>query len=156
MRYRSRLALVASLAVLGSLIPLPALSWTAPETLAVTRALGWLDGRSEAVFPGLPIDHLGISWRHGEEPRVRFLAHGVWTAWRIAHEDGLPRSQGRISSGLVAGDGAEAFQVRGSITGVRAVAINTTDGPRSLVWRHPKAEATHLAQPYPLSRLEWG
>ena len=156
MRYRYRLALVASFAVLAALIPLPALSWTAPETLAVTRTLGTVDGRSEVVFPGLSIDHLGISWREGEEPSARFLANGEWTPWQVAHEDGLPRSEGRISSGLIAGDGAEAFQVRGSLTGVRAVAINTTDGPRSLVWSKRHARATHLAQPFPVSRAEWG
>ena len=156
MKTSARLSLVAAFVVLASVVPLPALSWTAPETLAVTRALGSLDGRGEAVFPGISIDHLGVSWRNGAEPEVRFLVAGEWTGWQVAHEDGLPRSEGRISSGLVAGNGAAAFQVRGSVTRVRAVAINTSDGPRSLVWRRPAAEATHLAQPYPVSRAEWG
>lgn len=150
-----RFTLAALLAVVASLIPRPALSLTPPETLAAIEPLGRLHGRSEVVTPHMRVDYLGVSWLAGEEPRVRFRVGGVWADWLRAHEDGLPPSKGRISSGLLAGGGADAFQVRGVARGVRAVAINTTDGPRSLVWHEPKAEASHLLQPVVVSRAEW-
>ncbi|MGH2683882.1 MAG: N-acetylmuramoyl-L-alanine amidase, partial [Actinomycetota bacterium] len=54
-----------------------------------------------------------------------------------------------------AGD-AEAYQVRAHAGDVRALAINTTDGPRSLVWGEEEAGATHLPQPPVISRPTWG
>jgi hypothetical protein len=153
---RSRLAFAVGLAVVAPLIPRPALSWTVPGTLADVAHLGRVDGRSAIVSPDVGIDHLGVSWRVGNHPRVRFRADGAWGPWMVAHQDGLPSTDGRTSSGLLPGGGADAFQVRGEAAGVRAVAINTTDGPRSIVWRQPEARASHLAQPNPVSRAEWG
>ena len=39
---------------------------------------------------------------------------------------------------------------------VRAVAINTTDGPRAVEWSEPEAQASHLVQPAVVSRAGWG
>ena len=156
MRPSFRLASISILALAGALLPRPALSLSAPETLAVTRTLGSLEGRSGVISPGVTIDHLGISWRDGEEPSVRFRVDGRWTPWSVAHEDGLPTRGGRTFSGLLRGGGADAFQVRGTAQDVRAHAINTSDGPRAIVLEWPKAEASHLAQPTPVSRAEWG
>jgi hypothetical protein len=63
-----------------------------------------------------------------------------------------PRTYGAL---VRAGD-ADAYQVRGDAIGVEAMAINTTDGPRPLVWRPPEARASHLAQPPPIPRALWG
>lgn len=156
MRTPFKLASVAVLALATALLPRPALSLSPPETLALTRALGSVEGTSVVVSPGLRIDHLGISWRVGEEPSVRFRVGERWTPWSVAHEDGLPARDGRTFSGLLPGGGAEAFQVRGDAEGVRAHVINTTHGPRSLVWEQSEARASHLAQPSPVSRMEWG
>src|SRR5205085_9075825 len=60
-------------------------------------------------------------------------------------------------SALVPGRGASAYQLRGSDRAVRAVAINTTDGPRpwTVTWGQASAGAS-LAEPAVISRAQWG
>jgi hypothetical protein len=62
---------------------------------------------------------------------VRFRRAGRWGGWHALHQ-GDVRPAGRFASELVAAHGATAYQVRAPAGGrdVRAVAINTTDGPR--------------------------
>ena len=156
MRRFPKLAVVAAFAVAATLVPLPALSLTAPETVAEATPLGTLDGAGPEIDPGFPIDFVGVSWTAGDEPAVRFRIAGEWTGWRTAHEDGLPAMAGRISSGLLDGGDADAYQVRATAEGLRAIAINTTDGPRSLAWATPEAGASHLGQPPVVSRPGWG
>ena len=91
------------------------------------------------MVPGFPIDHLGVLWddpghrsdEHASHGAVRFRHDGVWGEWIPLIKDGAP-GNGLWASGLVAGDGAEAFQVRGIPVGAgspRTVAFNTSDGP---------------------------
>ena len=157
MRRFPKLALVAAFVVGATLLPLPAWSLSAPQTLAERAGLGTLRGEGPVLDPAFPIDFVGLSWASGEEPEVRFLAPDGWTPWRTAHLDGLQAVHGRVGSGLVSAGGADAYQVRGAAEEVRALAVNTTDGPRSLEWSvPPTASATHLSQPAVVSRQAWG
>lgn len=151
-----RTIVVLALAVTAAAVPTPALSLSAPRTLAARVTLGALEGEGPVVEPGFAIDFLGLSWGSGDEPLVRFRSDGAWAPWRVAHLDDLPRSGGRTWSRLVPAGGAEAFQVRGSVPDLRAHAINTTDGPRSLRWETSEASAHHVAQPPVVSRAGWG
>jgi hypothetical protein len=69
----------------------------------------------------------------------------------------MPSANGRTYSALVPGLGASAYQLRGSDYGVRAVAINTTDGPRpwTVKWGQASAGAS-LTEPAVISRAQWG
>lgn len=67
--------------------------------------------------------------RGAAAPTVRFSVDGAWTAWRELENDGV-LARGRSFAELVNAAGADAYQVAGPAADVRAVAINTTDGPR--------------------------
>lgn len=154
-RARSFLLPVA-FAIVWTAVPVPSGALTPPATLADVRALGTVDGPGRVVDPPFPIDYIGVSWVSGREPAVRFLVDGAWTGWAKAHQDEIPATGARTFSRLIPAVDADAFQIRGATGGVRAVAINTTDGPRSWTWIAPTAEASHLAQPTVVSRSEWG
>jgi len=107
---------------------------TEPATLARTAAV---DDR--AVAPALRIDFLGVHWRGKASAAgaVRFRRTGRWGRWHALHRGDI-RPPGRFASELVAARRATAYQVRApaGARDVRAVAINTTDGPpRPLVRR---------------------
>lgn len=110
---------------------------TAPATLARTAAVG-----DRAVAPALRIDFLGVHWRGRASAAgaVSFRRAGRWGGWHaLQHGDMRPR--GRFASELLAARGATAYQVRApaGARDVRAVAINTTDGPRRPLARHSAA-----------------
>ena len=151
-------SLLVAVAVTATLVavPLPALALSVPGTLASRAGLGDLSGPSAPVDPAFPVDFLTVSWTAGEEPSVRFLVSGEWTKWAIAHGDGLPDVAGRTFSALLDGDDADAYQVRGDATDVRALAINTTDGPRAVTWRTLEPVASAGPQPPVVSRPMWG
>ena len=119
------------------------------------------------VVPGFPIDHLGVVW---DEPgsstaardlpghgSVRLRHGGAWGPWIPLEKDGASGA-GLWASGLVAGDGADAFQVRGIPAGVgapRTVALNTSDGPLRAGHLVPVGAAA-LDSDRCRSRAEWG
>ncbi len=156
MRSAKLLALLVLFALLLVVLPLPALALSAPETLARSVDLGSLAGLSRHVGAPFTIDFLGVSWLSGREPSIRFSVNGRWTSWVTAHEDDLPRVGRRTFSSLVPANDADAFQVRGKNKGLRAVAINTTDGSRGVTFVTPSAEASHIGQPPVISRRQWG
>jgi hypothetical protein len=148
-----------------------------PETMAHRAAVG-----AQSVDTPFPIDHIGVLWDlehghvhdHGQgdghdrvaahnidglEPNgaVRFLdADGRWGQWIRLLEDGA-EGAGHWASGLVAADGAVAYQLRGippEAIAPRAVAINVTDGPPVAVADRPADAADALT--ICLSRAEWG
>lgn len=147
-----------------------------PETLTHRAPVG-----SQPVATPFGIDHLGVLWDvegghdhgggadgdggeaaynvDGREPNgaVRFRdADGEWGRWIRLLEDGA-EGEGHWASGLVAADGAVAYQVRGLPDGAgapRAVAMNVTDGPPVEVGRRPAGAAGALTNC--LSRAEWG
>lgn len=149
-------ALAAALGILLAIVPVPVLALGAPRTLAAERSLGSLRGRAEAVDPAFPVDYLVVSWTDGDRPLVRFRHGSAWGSWTRVLLDDFPPSGGRTFSTLVAAEDGDAYQVRAEADGVEALAINTTDGPRSLEWRQPEAEATHLPQPALITRSAWG
>src|ERR671924_2293443 len=133
-RTQATAASALTLAVILSAIPLPVAALGPPRTLTAERSLGAIDGTGPLVDPTFPVDYLGLSWALGPLPSVRFRsADGDWGAWTRVHEDDVPAPGGRTWSALVFADDADAYQVRGRIHAVRAVALNTTDGPRTLV-----------------------
>lgn len=149
--------LATVVAIVGTALPVPAFALGVPETLAATRVLGDIHGRTAVVASSFPIDFVGISWTGGAEPKIRFRVEERWTAWQVAHEDDMPKVDGRTFSGLVAApDGADAYQVAGANRGSRAVVINTTDGERSWELVTPTAYASQLTQPGVVSRQQWG
>ncbi|HEV3475202.1 MAG TPA: N-acetylmuramoyl-L-alanine amidase [Actinomycetota bacterium] len=157
MRTYRFLPLAVVLALGAVLVPGPALSLSAPRTLAVAVSLGDLTGRSGVVDPPFPVDFVGISWTSGGEPSMRLRADdGTWKPWTVAHEEEIPANDGATFSRLVEASDADAFQVRGRNRDVRVAAINTTDGPRSPVWSWGQAQAAHIAQPPVISRAAWG
>lgn len=125
-----------------------------PRTLAEDRALGPVSGPTAVVAPDFAIDFLVVSWTSGDRPSVRFLANDEWSAWSTVELDELPTTGGRTFSRLIAAGGADAYQVRGAARSVRAVAINTTDGPR--VETTVASGAFDIAQPPVISRAGWG
>jgi hypothetical protein len=148
-------ALAAVLATVIAAAPVPALAQGPPATLAAERALGAVNGPEAPVEVDFPIDFLAVSWLGGARPEVRFRAEGSWRPWtRVLLDD--VQAGARTYGALVRAGDADAYQVRGDALGVEAVAINTTDGPRPLVWRPPEARASHLAQPPPIPRAVWG
>ncbi len=159
MRFIPSLRTVVLAVVLGwmaAAVPVPALAFGPPRTLTAPRTLGAVEGPSSVTDPDFPVDYLGVSWVDGSRPSVRFLVDGDWGPWTRVVEDEIPTTGGRTWSALVPAGDADAYQVRGDNTGVRGFALNTTDGPRSLGWQEPVAQASHIAQPPLLSRAQWG
>ncbi len=135
-----------------------------PETLADRRPV-----ETGPVTVPFAIDHLGVLWDTGEahvehddhseaqHGEVRFRVEGQWTTWQPLVEDGA-NAAGQWASALVPGGGAEGYEVRGvpaDAVAPRAVALNTTDGPRVEVARRPAGDVAH-ALPTCQSRDEWG
>ncbi|HEX2025972.1 MAG TPA: N-acetylmuramoyl-L-alanine amidase [Actinomycetota bacterium] len=127
-----------------------------PATLASRTHFGVVDGLEAPAEVAFPVDFLAVSWDEGHEPWVRFRHRTEWTRWTRVEHDDVQGTDGRTYGALVPAHGADAYQVRGDGRGVEAVALNTTDGPRGLVWRTATAEATHLAQPPVVTRSQWG
>lgn len=150
------LALAVIFGLLLALIPLPAPAFSVPRTLAHSHRLGALDGRSEPIRAAFDLEYVGVIWRGGGEPEIRFLGGSGWGPWRHVHHDELSGINGRSASTLIPATGAAAFQLRGHAKHVRTVAINTTDGPRSVTWELLGAHASHIAQPAVISRALWG
>jgi hypothetical protein len=147
-----------------------------PETLAHRAPVG-----SAPVLAPFAIDHLGVLWdvpdghQHDDPDHrsdgpaahdvegaelhgaVRFRDEaGRWGPWIRLLEDGA-EMRGQWASGLVTGDGAVAYQVRGlpdHAIAPRAVAINVTDGPPVQVADRAGGAAAAVAGC--LSRAEWG
>jgi len=155
-----RIRVLAAALVVGLIavaLPVPAFALGVPETLAAKRSLSVVDGRGPVAAVAFEIDYLGLSWVHGKEPRVRFLAAGEWSRWQTAHEDDMPKVDGRTFAALVgAPDGANAYQLHGSLRDAEAVAMNTTDGPRPWTLEPAAAHAAHLSQPGLVTREQWG
>jgi hypothetical protein len=147
--------LAAALATVLAGLPVPALALGPPATLAEARSFGPVDGSELPVEPVFPIDYLAVSWLEGGRPEVRFRLEGEWTPWARVLLDDVQAGR-RTYGALVAAGDAGAYQIRGDALGVEATAINTSDGPRPLVWQRPEAEADHLAQPAPITRAQWG
>jgi hypothetical protein len=129
----------------------PAQARRVPRTLAHQAEVG-----AQPVDPGFPIDFVGVQWDGEPGPAaVRFQHDGRWGAWTPLIEDGA-EVDGQFASGLVAGDDADAYQVRvpPGTSRPRAVAINTTDGPRVPV-EHRPASSAEAAAPL-LTRSDWG
>jgi N-acetylmuramoyl-L-alanine amidase len=132
-----------------------------PRTLA--RAAAVVDRRP--LTGPRRIDFVAAHWRGGEPDgaRVRFRRDGAWTAWQP-----LPAGEihppGRVASELVPAGRATAYEVRAprGASDVRAVAINTTDGPREPVWRAATSGASQglglpgTARLCYRSRARWG
>jgi hypothetical protein len=156
-RFPSSLAPAIALAAVLSVVPLPVAALGPPETLMASRSLGTVDGPGPPVDPDFSVDYLGVSWGSGALPSVRFRdGGGTWGPWSRVHEDEIPTVDGRTWSALIPAGDADAYQVRGRNGAVRAVAINTTDGPRPLRWGEPQAVASHLTQPAVVTREGWG
>ena len=121
-----------------------------PRTLAERTHL---NGRP--VDPAFPVDFVGVLWdgQHGATGAVRFRHANRWGAWQPLGEDGA-EVPGRFASALVAANDADAYQVRTPDNrGAVAVAINTTDGPRSSTALQPASAAAATAV---VSRAAWG
>jgi len=110
-----------------------------PQTLARAAVVG----SQPLTGPGR-IDFVGVHWRGaGAGGSVRFRRDGEWTAWQPLHAGEL-HPPGRVASELLAAGHATTYQVRmrSRASDVRAVAINTTDGPRETA---PASPVTALA-----------
>lgn len=132
-------------------VELPASAEGAPETLAATARLS-----AAPVEVAFPIDHLGVQWE-GEAAgagAVRFRHGTTWSAWQPLVADDL-EVEGRFASALIAAGDASAYQVRvpGGAAAARAVALNTTDGPRQRTRR--LGTLAGAATPV-VSRAAWG
>jgi hypothetical protein len=149
-------ALTAVLSLFLTVAPMPAFALGPPETLAAERVLGLVDGTEAPVEPSFSVDYLSVSWIDGVRPEVRFRAGSRWTRWSRVELDDIPVTGGRTYAALMSGADADAYQVRGRARGVQTMAINTTDGPRPLIWAQPEAQAHHLAQPPVITRAQWG
>ena len=126
------------------------------ESLMVPRTLA--DARPASVGvvdPAFPVDVVGAVWagEHADSAEVRFRHGTRWSAWQAMGEDGA-QAVGQVGTGLVDGDDADAYQVRGVPPTARVVAINTTDGPLEEIGRVPagRAAAFGLCR----SRADWG
>lgn len=158
-----RLTRILGGATIASMLLVLAPTWEAqavrvPETLSHRSPV-----TAGPVVPGFPIDHVGVLWddpghrsdEHVTHGAVRFRHDGVWGEWIPLIKDGAP-GNGLWASGLVAGDGAQAFQVRGIPVGAgspRTVAFNTSDGPLRTTGVRVGGAA---AIPNCRSRAEWG
>ncbi|MDP9021241.1 MAG: cell wall-binding repeat-containing protein [Actinomycetota bacterium] len=154
------LRIVVALSVLVAGLTVPQAASEAhrrPRTLLDVRRAA-----AGVVEPGFPIDHLGVVWhgdgvgaQAGDNGAVRFRHGRTWGPWIALIEDGAD-AEGQWASGLVAGDDADAYQVRGIppvAANARVAAINTTDGPLEQIGRRPAAAADALQRC--LSRGEW-
>src|SRR5919109_3805174 len=153
------LLFVTVLGIVFALVPVSAPALSVPATLASDYAVGLLRGTSPATRPAFPIEYLGVAWRSGRAPAVRFENGGRWGAWRQVHpEADLPGRDGLHHSDLIPGYGAERYQLLGAARGVKAVAINAVDGPRHVVWHTPAQPAAQasVAEPPVVSRAAWG
>ncbi len=122
-----------------------------PKTLASQHEVSG----DEPVESDFPIDFLGVLYEGDVEGgAVRFRGDGRWGPWVELHDDGIEVA-GRWASGLVAGSGADAYQVRvpGGARTARAIVINTTDGPAQT--EASTAEACSDATSV-VTRCEWG
>lgn len=144
----------------------PAIARTVPETLADRRPV-----EAGPVTTQFGIDHLGVLWRtpagheHVDEPgqdephgAARFRKNGKWGPWTRLVEDGI-QAEGRWASGLLHGDGADAYELRGipeDAVDPQVVHINTTDGPTTTVAGEHGAPARALNSSQCRSRAEWG
>ena len=140
-----RFLVLVALAV--GLVSVPDAALGAPRTMAEVDRL-----HGQTVDPSFPVDYVGVLWdgEHGAAS-IRFRDEaGRWGSWRALVEDGV-EVDGEYASGLVRADDADAYQVRvpGSARRARAVAINTTDGPRE---RAPRAA---FAATTVISRAGW-
>lgn len=132
----------------------PAMS--VPRTLASVYGTSLLGTRPITLDPKFSVDYLGVSVVDDSLPQVRFYRSGRWTPWTDLLEDDVPIARSRTFSSLLDAEDADKFQLRGKASNVRAVAINTTDGPRRLASIRSPARATHLSQPGVVSRSSWG
>ena len=144
---------------LAMLPAVPVLAVGVPETLSHRAPV-----TAGPVVPGFAITHVGVLW-DDPVPReagdvngaVRFRHDGQWGGWiPLTRDDASGR--GLWASSLVAGDGADAFQVRGLPVGAgspRTVAFNTSDGPRRTTGLRI-GEVAAIESDRCLSRAEWG
>ena len=152
-----RRLLVLALVVTGFVVAGPADATGVPRTLAATTPV-----TAAVIDPAFPVDYVGLIWdgAHAASPagdggsneaKVRFRHGDRWSSWQPFVEDGV-EAEGQYASGLVRGDDADAYQVVVPPTAARprAVAINTTDGPRTRTSRSAEAATTVV------SRAQWG
>ena len=153
---RSRIVLLAAvLGLLFAVAPLPSLALSVPRTLVRQTVFERLAGESRVVSPAFGIDHLGVAWSGREAPSLRFRTARGWSAWTPLEQDELPTADGLRWSRLVPAHDARSYQLRGSASLIRAVAMNTTDGPRTArASLSSRAEA--VTQPGVVSRAAWG
>lgn len=154
---RTLVAAAAAAVVLTLLPPAAVQAVRVPETLSHRAPVG-----AAPVVPGFAVDYLGVLWddagaghAHADvSAAVRLRHDGSWGEWIPLVEDGAS-GPGLWASGLVAGEGAEAFQVRGApaAVGARTVALNTTEGPLRATGAVVRGAA---AVDSCLSRAEWG
>jgi hypothetical protein len=160
------LILPALLVVLVALPTVRSEAIEVPETLSHRTPVG-----VGIVEPGFPIDYVGVIWDrpdhdhshahdhdHDAESHgaIRFRTDGAWGPWIPLIEDGAD-GPGHWASGLVAGDRADAYQIRGvphAAERPRAVALNTIDGPRITIGHRPAG--AEFAVGNCVSREEWG
>ena len=152
---KSATRLVLGLLLVATGVLYPTVGFTLPSTLASTHLIGNL-GTSATFDPSFPVDYLGVSVASEPLPHVRLLTKNGWSEWISLEEDDVPFAQGRLFSALVYAADADAVQLRGPAADVRAVAINTTDGPLRPSTNGRVARADHLSQPPILSRADWG
>ncbi len=153
---RRSLVSVVCVAMVAIAAPTPAFGFAPPETLVSEAQFAAVAGGAAVVDPSFAVDYVGVSWVTGRPPQLRFRTDGRWSQWDAVHEDGHPAAQRRFSALEWVGDG-DAFQLRGDARSVRAVAINTTDGPRArTVTATVDTAGAELAQPGVITRAEWG
>jgi hypothetical protein len=144
-------AIVAALVVAALVLVGPARAGT-PRTLASTAPVG-----NRPIDPDFPVDYVGVQWEGAADDgtaAVRFRHGDDWSPWRPLGEDGVD-VPGAFASALVDGDDADAYQVRvpAGRRHARAVAINTTDGPRP---SRNVASARAGADTAVVARSAWG
>src|SRR2546428_831549 len=71
-------------AVVFALVPTSAPAMSLPATLAADHAVGTLHGAGATVRTAFPLGYLGVSWRSGRAPLVRFRSADGWRAWSRA------------------------------------------------------------------------
>lgn len=115
-----------------------------PRTLAHTAAV-----TSGPVRTVRAVDYLGVVWRGARRDggAVRFRRGAGWSRWQPLQAGDVQPRDGEAASELVAAHRATAYEVRApdGARDVRAVAINTTDGPRQpAAAQSPRAAADAL------------
>jgi hypothetical protein len=129
MRAAAVVAVLVYAGTVGALSASAAPARGAPRTLARTATVTAGPVRSSRL-----IDYLGVLWRGARRDggAVRFRHGARWSRWQPLHAGDVQPLDGEAASELLPARRATAYQVRPP-TGardVRAVAINTTDGPR--------------------------